>query len=354
MLNVPDHIKNRNANNGQSGVAGAFGAGLGESIPRISLKGNRFRRVAGGNEVLVEANYIDLIILGAGAQGVGRLYYDVPYDPDAEDAATPACYSEDGEAPSDASPRKQATACQGCPKNDKGSAADGSSRACGFAKYIAVSIPGDPTEEIYALKCGGQTIFAPATEGYYNMRSYAAMLAENGVEPQQVRTRIAFNPNSSTPQIMFAPGEFLNEAELAATEAFIGANTKKLTDRTRIFSGDNDMAAGPAVENKAADKPAAIGGPAPDAPADPAPADPAPADPAPAPADPAPAPAPAPASAAPAAPADPAPAPAPAPADATPAAPADPASAPASTVTDTGGDLAALQAQLAAMSKPAG
>ena len=102
-------------------------SGGGGGIPRISIRGGRFREIVGGEQVRVNSSgSMNVVVIGA--SGIGRTYFEGAYDPDV--ATAPTCWSADGDTPSKDVPSKQkkAAACRDCKMNIKGSG-QGDSRA---------------------------------------------------------------------------------------------------------------------------------------------------------------------------------------------------------------------------------
>ena len=223
-------------------AATALAAGLGEYGPRITLRGSRFRVSSGGEERLVEAHHLDVILLGSTA-AVGRTYFDTTYDPNSDGDSSPACWSSDGRAPDAGTPRTPllptgavAGSCAVCPKNEKGSGQDGKTRACGFVKNLAVMLYGDASGTIYTLKCGGQTIFGEVrgAQGQYSLQGFSQLLATKGAAPHSIVTRLTFDPNSSTPKLLLQPIAFLSADQFQAVSAFVAAKGDEIAKVVRI------------------------------------------------------------------------------------------------------------------------
>jgi hypothetical protein len=213
---VPAHIAARIAERQAAGIktsSGRLGGGGGDSINRISLLGNRFNQIVDGEKIAVSnAAQLDVVILGI-QPSVGRQYFEGAYDPNAQKTA-PVCYSHDGKKPAANVAKKQCTTCAACPMNEKGSATNGSSkgRACSFVQRLAVMVPGDETESVYALDAKAMSLFGEDTpkDGYYNLKNYGKFLEKQGVEPWETYTTIMFDPRSSVPKLLFVPGDWMD------------------------------------------------------------------------------------------------------------------------------------------------
>lgn len=130
-------------------------AGLGgQSPPRLSIDMNRFTLVDGsGNEKIINSLTLDVVFVGLNPK-VSKIYYDTPYA-GKEHAVIPACFSDNGVAPSTQADTPQATTCAVCPRNVIGSAISKFSGAkikeCVDFKKLAFIIPGDPNKLIYLM-----------------------------------------------------------------------------------------------------------------------------------------------------------------------------------------------------------
>lgn len=188
-------------------------AGSGGGMPRISIRGMRFRQVIGGEQVQIrKEDYLDVVILEAAP--VSRTYYGTKYDP--ENPAPPTCWSADDRTPSPDVPddQKQASACNSCPMNIKGSG-QGGGRACRFGQRIAVAVDGD-MDTVYQMQLPGASIFGAAENGQMPMQAYAKLLSAHKTPHIAVVTRMSFDENSETPKLFFKPERPLDEAELQA------------------------------------------------------------------------------------------------------------------------------------------
>lgn len=193
--------------------------GLSSGRNRIGLKGSRFRLVQAGQEVAVkDESYLDMVILAANAS-ISRTFYSAKYDPTKKEK--PSCYSPDGVAPAKDSEEPQNSKCATCKNNEKGSKVfdDGTKgRACSFSKRLAVSLPGDPDQNVYQLDVKALSIFGDGvpSKGLYTLAEYSKLLSARGVKAEGVVTRVSFDTDASVPKLYFTPQAFLNEADYAA------------------------------------------------------------------------------------------------------------------------------------------
>lgn len=122
----------------------AIGGITGGSPPQISIRGSRFRKIdAAGNEKMLDTLSMDIVIVDAN-EHVSKLYYDQPYDPSANEYFPPACFSDNGVAPSTSAEKPQSETCAMCPQNAWGSATSAltgkNTKACNDAKKLAVLV----------------------------------------------------------------------------------------------------------------------------------------------------------------------------------------------------------------------
>jgi hypothetical protein len=207
-------------------------AGGGGGGNRISIRGGRFRLVVGGEEVSVRKEPT-LNVMIVNASGVQRTYYKGAYDPKADKANPPTCWSADSKVPAPEVPdgQRQAPSCDGCKMNIKGSG-QGDSRACRFSQRLAVMLEGD-TETIYAMQVPAASIFGAAKGSDMGLQAYVKFLNAHDTPVQAVLTEMSFDTNAETPKLFFKPARPLEEDELnevvAAMDSAEATNAITLT-----------------------------------------------------------------------------------------------------------------------------
>ena len=219
-IKVPAHLAGRIGQ--PSALAQALGGGIGsgESIPRISLKGARFRIKEGENETVLDSTTLDIVIVGANPR-LSKTWYAKAWTPDAEPSA-PDCFSLDGISPSTDSTDPQNDLCATCPHNAWGSKVTPMGqkvKACSDLKRLAVVAADDPTGPIYLLQ-----VTPAALKG---LNQYQRELAMRGIAPEIVKTRISFDTDASFPKLNFGFGGFLDEAAMEAVDALFGSTEVK-------------------------------------------------------------------------------------------------------------------------------
>jgi hypothetical protein len=219
-IKVPAHLAGRIGQ--PSALAQALGGGIGsgESIPRISLKGARFRIKEGESETVLDSTTLDIVIVGANPR-LSKTWYAKAWTPDAEPSA-PDCSSLDGIRPSTDSTDPQNDLCATCPHNAWGSKVTPMGqkvKACSDLKRLAVVAADDPTGPIYLLQ-----VTPAALKG---LNQYQRELAMRGIAPEIVKTRISFDTDASFPKLNFGFGGFLDEAAMEAVDALFGSTEVK-------------------------------------------------------------------------------------------------------------------------------
>lgn len=193
---IPEHLKKFLTNNQASSDADAMAAAS-ISIPRISLRGRKFRLVEGGEELRRPADELFVVILAVepGAGLNAKTYYEKGYT--SGDSSPPDCSSANGVFPDSWISNPVSTKCQGCPKNIFGSAKSangGKAKACKDSKRLWVAEPDNLNGTVYALGVPVTSLKA--------MAEYGAMLKANGVPAAAVITRLTMK-DTEFPELLF-------------------------------------------------------------------------------------------------------------------------------------------------------
>jgi len=186
----------------------------GATVRRISVKGNIFRMVVGGQEIAKNEDRAMNIIIAAAAPKTNRQFYPSTYQDNV--AAAPICWSNNGETPDKASSEPQATSCMTCPQNIAGSG-QGNSRACRFSHRLAVLLENDINSgEIYELSLASTSLFGKAGPDKQPLMQYVQLLASHNLNITDVVTEMRFDTDSATPKLVFRAVRYLEIAELEA------------------------------------------------------------------------------------------------------------------------------------------
>jgi len=241
-LKIPAHLAARIGQPSALAQSLAGGITSGDSFPRISIKGSRFRIVEGGNETVLDSTSLDVIVVGANPR-LSNTWYAKQWTPDAE-ASAPDCFSLDGVRPHTDSTDPQNDLCASCPQNAWGSKVTPLGqeiKACADQKRLAVVAADDPSGPVYLLQ-----VTPAALKG---LNAYQKELSMRGIAPEIVRTRVSFDTNASFPKLQFGFGGFLDEAAMMAVDDLFGS------DKVKEITGEASVAAPaalPAPKAKAA------------------------------------------------------------------------------------------------------
>jgi hypothetical protein len=193
---LPDYIRNKQG--GTPSLAhkaiGNVGAGAG---PYLSIMGDRFTLVdIAGNEQPVQTLYIDVVIVDVNDH-MSKMYYETKYDPN--NPTPPACFSDNGIAPSIAAGSPQSPTCASCSHNVWGSKISemGSKvKACRDEQKTAIIIPGMPNS-MFRLTVPPNSL--------KNWRAYVAKFLNAGFDMSDVVTRLSFEGGGERGTLAFAP-----------------------------------------------------------------------------------------------------------------------------------------------------
>jgi hypothetical protein len=211
---VPAHIANRIGKPSALAEKLAGGITSGESWPRISIKGGRFRIKEGDTETVLNSTTLDVVIVGSNPR-LSKTFYAKAWDPNAEPTA-PDCFSLDGMHPDSSVVEPQNDLCATCPHNAWGSKKGPQGqdlKACSDSKRIAVVSADDPGGPIYLMQ------ITPAA--LKDLSQYQKDLTHRGFAPELVRTRVGFDTKASFPKLTFGFGGWLTEEEVAAVDAIL-------------------------------------------------------------------------------------------------------------------------------------
>lgn len=195
-LAIPSYILNRSGT-GAGALAKAAAAGLRSAQPPyISIKGNRFTFVdSAGNQRPWNQLSLNVVVIDAN-EHTSKTYYDVAYDPQADTFSAPACWSDNGQAPSAQAEKPQASSCASCPHNAWGSKVNpqtgSKTKACQDSKKLAVLVP-EMENGVFLLRVPAASLKP--------LQKYAVGIAGMNMGPRNaelddVLTEISFEPDS--------------------------------------------------------------------------------------------------------------------------------------------------------------
>lgn len=204
---IPAHLQRREVNEATKALMGGSGG------RRLSIRGNIFRMIVGGQEVAKnDARAMNIVIVAA-SPATARNFYIGTYQ---EGVATPPdCWSADGITPSPLSTTIQATACATCPQNIGGSG-QGDSRACRYSHRLAIVLENDIfSSDVYELSLAATSLFGKGESGKMPLMQYAKLLGSHGMNVTDVVTEIRFDTDSATPRMIFRAVRPLTVEEMA-------------------------------------------------------------------------------------------------------------------------------------------
>ncbi len=226
---LPDFLQTAGVSELTKALAGKTGA------KRIVPKNGIFRKMVGGEEMGKVKGNLDVVIVNASPK-VGRIFYAKAWTPDADPSA-PDCFSNDGVSPDAGASAPQASRCDTCAQNIKGSG-QGTSKACRYSRRIAVNLVEDfgtsLEGEVYQLNLASKSLFGEGVgDNSHTFENYTKYLANNGKSLDYVVTTLSFNENNDNQSVLFTPARFINKQEYAVTsEAAKKPETQKLVTMT--------------------------------------------------------------------------------------------------------------------------
>ena len=185
---------------------------LNKPVPRISLQGNKFRKLIGGEEVaVVNDSYLNVIIVRM-AHEPSRTYYEKPYQEGK--IVSPTCWSNDSKVADKEVAIAQSKSCYQCKHSVKGSGRNGIGTACKLSWRIAVVLANDISGDIIQLVLSSISCFGKELNGKYPFRPYIQMLANNNVSAGMVVTKLQFDESTHIPKLLFSPVAAVDEDSL--------------------------------------------------------------------------------------------------------------------------------------------
>jgi len=225
-LNVPAHIAariaERNKTGERSAITDAFVNNSGPSIPRISMRGSKFRLVEGAVETEV-GNTLEVTIVGSNPR-TSKVFYANAYNPKAEDKR-PSCFSNDGLKPDASVESPVSNSCANCPNNVLGSKilpSGAKSKLCADQRHLAV-VPAHDPSKIYSLTV--------PVSGMKALREYIVQLANYNLAPEYCVTELGFDPEASYPKITFSHKDYLSEKGIVAVDKLKDLDEVKVATR---------------------------------------------------------------------------------------------------------------------------
>ena len=223
--NLPAHLR---AMELDATTKALMGGGGGGDSKRISIEGGVWKMMVNGKEVAKNEDRTMNVVIVAAAPEKSRTFYGTAYKKGV--VASPDCWSSDSKVPDAKAKNPQATKCNDCPQNIKGSG-QGDSRACRFSQRLAVVLENDINGDVYQLTLPATSIWSEGTNGKWALQTYAKMVAGKGIPISSVVTEMRFDTDSATPKITFKAVRYLEteEFEQALEQGKTDAATRAIT-----------------------------------------------------------------------------------------------------------------------------
>jgi hypothetical protein len=210
---LPDFLQTAGVSDLTKQLAGNSGT------KRIVPKNGIFRKVVGKEEMGKIKGSLNAIVVSASPK-VGRIFYAKTWTPDAE-PTSPDCFSNDGQAPDAGSTNPQASRCDDCQQNIKGSGM-GNSKACRYSRRLALVLEEDfgtsLEGEVYQMNLASKSLFGEGSgDNTHTFENYSKYLANNGKSLDYVVTQISFNEDNDNQSVLFTPARFINKNEFGVT-----------------------------------------------------------------------------------------------------------------------------------------
>ena len=243
--NLPAHLQGVKVENVFQSAASEGG------YPVISLKGKDFTIVRSGEKEIITNEHGDPVrsfeaVIVSVNPKKSKVYYTADYTDG--DTAAPACYSHDGIKPAADAENAQCKTCAACPQNIWGSAIkNGQKRkACDDNMRLAVAA---------ADKLDDPMLLRVPPGSLKNLNEYGKMLAQRGVGPSHVVTRIGFDTNAAF-AVTFKAERFITEEELAEVTSVLEQQKTLVEEITGVSGGK--VTTGEQVSNDPAPAPAPV------------------------------------------------------------------------------------------------
>jgi hypothetical protein len=211
---IPEHLRKFLANSPVNSDADSM-ASASISVPRISLRGRKFRLIEGGEEIQKPAEELYCVILAV-EPGPGlnqKTYYAKGYT--SGDSSPPDCSSANGVQPDAWISNPVNTICKTCKFNQFKSAPNGKGKACKDSKRLWVVLPDAVEGTVFALGVPVSSLKA--------MAEYGAFLKANGIPTAAVITKLTM-VDTEFPELQF---EYMGVLEEATMNTALLRNEKK-------------------------------------------------------------------------------------------------------------------------------
>ena len=163
---------------------------------RLSVDGGKFNLVVNGNEVASTDKEIEVVFVKM-AHTPSRTFYGSAYTPGAK--SKPLCWSNNAQVPDAEVKEPQAPACNQCRHSIRGA-----TPACKLSWRTAVVQPSKPNE-VMQLILSPKSCFGDEVNGKRPFQTYIRFLAANGINNNNVITKISFDKSVTYQKLLFEP-----------------------------------------------------------------------------------------------------------------------------------------------------
>ena len=163
---------------------------------RLSVEGGKFNLVVNGNEIASTDKEIEVIFVKM-AHTPSRTFYGSAYTPGAK--SKPLCWSNNAQTPDTDVKTPQAPACNQCQHSIRGA-----TPACKLSWRTAVVQPGKPND-VMQLILSPKSCFGEEVNGKRPFQTYIRFLAANGINNNNVITKISFDKSVTYQKLLFEP-----------------------------------------------------------------------------------------------------------------------------------------------------
>lgn len=226
---IPAHLQGRIGAPSKLNEALAGGIGQG-GVPRISIKGSRFRIIEEGTENILNTLVLPTVIVGA-LPDVYKVWFSKQWSPE-DEPTQPDCMSFDGKAPDSSAPNPQSDLCATCAHNAWGSKLTPmgtQTKECSDNKRIAVVSADDVSGPVYLVQ-----VTPAALRG---LNDYRKILSNRGIGVEMVITNLGFDTTASFPKLTFAFGGFLSAEDQTVVDKRVGSSeVKEITGEKPTFN----------------------------------------------------------------------------------------------------------------------
>jgi len=207
-IQIPDYLKDMMENTSAPKTDDMMSGGM--SVPRISLKGGKFRFKSEGEEVEVVKDNLDCVIVGMmPTHGTAKTYYEGVYDSNSSDP--PNCSSSDGISPDSWVSNPVSQTCATCPNNKFGSAISiggKKSKACRDSKRLYIVKAKDMKES----ERPPYWLLNVTVSSLKPLNNYSTDLKKAGITtPSVVISRLGFDDDADYPKLTFELLGILNK-----------------------------------------------------------------------------------------------------------------------------------------------